>query len=102
MQKPERFGFATCTLPLDDALLRFDNVRGLTGLEKRATPLGERSMHRVSSSVFRFLVDDSGPAAVEYAVLMMVIFLIVIGSIGSLGQTTAALFQSNANKLPPP
>ncbi len=58
-------------------------------------------MSSLGVSVRRFVLSEDGPAAVEYAVMMMVIFLIVIGAIGALGQTTAALFQSNSSKLPP-
>jgi len=59
-------------------------------------------MRILCSGVWRFLREEDGPTAAEYAVMMMVIFLIVIGSIGAVGQTTAAIFQNNASKLPPP
>lgn len=59
-------------------------------------------MQTLGNSVRRFLVSEDGPTAAEYAIMMMVIFLIVIGSIGAVGQTTADIFQDNANKLPPP
>ncbi len=59
-------------------------------------------MRILGDSVLRFLRSEDGPTAVEYAVVMMVIFLIVVGSIGAVGQTTATIFQNNANKLPPP
>ena len=59
-------------------------------------------MRTLCDSVRRFLLSEDGPTAVEYAVMMMVIFLIVIGSIGAVGQTTARIFQNNANKLPAP
>lgn len=59
-------------------------------------------MQTLGNSVRRFLVSEDGPTAAEYAIMMMVIFLIVIGSIGAVGQTTADIFQDNANKLPHP
>lgn len=59
-------------------------------------------MRILRDSVRRFLRSEDGPTAVEYAVVMMVIFLIVAGSIGTFGQATAALFQANSNKLPGP
>ena len=59
-------------------------------------------MQTLGNSVRRFLVSEDGPTAAEYAIMLMVIFLIVIGSIGAVGQTTADIFQDNANKLPPP
>ncbi len=59
-------------------------------------------MRTMCQSVRRFLLSEDGPTAAEYAIMMMVIFLIVIGSIGAVGQTTADIFQNNANKLPPP
>jgi pilus assembly protein Flp/PilA len=59
-------------------------------------------MRTLNDSVRRFLRSEDGPTAVEYAVVMMVTFLIVAGSISSFGQATAALFQANSNKLPGP
>lgn len=59
-------------------------------------------MRTLCDTLRRFLLSEDGPTAVEYAVMMMVIFLIVIGSIGAVGETTSRIFQNNANKLPPP
>ncbi len=59
-------------------------------------------MQTLKDSVRRFLRSEDGPTAVEYAVVMMVTFLIIAGSIGTFGQATAALFQANSNKLPGP
>lgn len=53
-------------------------------------------------AVRRFLQNEDGPTSVEYAVMMMVIFLIVIGAVRAVGQTTASIFQNNARQLPPP
>ena len=44
----------------------------------------------VVSSLFRFVKDEDGPTAVEYAVMLALIIVVCIGAITALG--------SNANK----
>lgn len=47
------------------------------------------------SSILRFLSDESGPAAVEYAVMLALILVVIIGSIQSVGQGTGGLWSNN-------
>lgn len=59
-------------------------------------------MREFLHSVRHFLVDESGPTAVEYLVMMMVIIAVVVGGVGAIGDRTATWFQNNANALPKP
>ncbi len=47
----------------------------------------------------RFLEDESGPTAVEYAVMLALIIIVCIGAIASVGQQTADLWSSNEDGL---
>jgi pilus assembly protein Flp/PilA len=47
----------------------------------------------------RLFRDDAGTAAVEYGLVLALIFLAVIGAIGGLGNSTTASFNSTAGKV---
>lgn len=47
-----------------------------------------------------FLADESGPAAVEYAVMLALILLAAVASIRLLGERAAASFADSAAKMP--
>ena len=47
----------------------------------------------------RFLLDESGPTAVEYAVMLSLILLACFASIGLLGDNTAALWADSDTEL---
>ena len=49
--------------------------------------------------VVRFLSDESGPTAVEYAMLLMLIFLACLSAIILIGQFTAGSFQNSSNSI---
>lgn len=51
------------------------------------------------SQVVRFLRDESGPAAVEYAVMLALILAVIIGSIVTLGQGNGGMWSSNGSAL---
>ena len=55
------------------------------------TPLGDR--------LRRFLADESGPTAVEYAVMLAMIITVCMVAITSVGQQTLQLWQSNETGL---
>ena len=55
------------------------------------TPLGDR--------LRRFLADESGPTAVEYAVMLAMIITVCMAGIGAVGQQTLRLWQSNETGL---
>lgn len=43
-------------------------------------------------SLKRFLAEEDGPTAVEYAVLLGLILMAVVSAIGAFGGTTGAMF----------
>ena len=51
------------------------------------------------NSIKRLLVEESGPTAVEYAVLLALIVVVCLGSIQSLAMSTQASFDSSANAI---
>jgi len=57
------------------------------------------SMKDVSRKVARFLLDDEGPTAVEYALLLLLVFLAVLSAIVLLGQTTASSFEASGDSI---
>jgi pilus assembly protein Flp/PilA len=51
------------------------------------------------SHLQRFLRDESGPTAVEYAVMLALIVVACIGSVNLMAETTADSFDTSANEL---
>jgi len=51
------------------------------------------------SHLKRFLRDESGPTAVEYAVMLALIVAVCIGAIRTAGQATADSFDNSANEI---
>ncbi len=47
----------------------------------------------------RLVVEEDGPTAVEYAVMLALIIVVCVGSIGSLGLSVAANFNDSNDKL---
>lgn len=47
----------------------------------------------------RFLVEEDGPTAIEYAVMMMLIFLAVVSMVQLVGLTTAGSMQNSADLI---
>ncbi len=50
----------------------------------------------VITKIWTFLADEDGPTAVEYAVLVMLVFLVVIGTIQTLGTSLNASFANSS------
>ena len=50
----------------------------------------------------RFLAAEDGPTAVEYAVLLAMIFLVCFTAIELVGVTVSRSFTDTSNKLPAP
>ena len=46
-----------------------------------------------------FLIDESGPTAVEYAVMLGLIIALCIVTIGNVGTEAAGLFEDSDNKM---
>ena len=51
------------------------------------------------SHLKRFLSDESGPTAVEYAVMLALIVVVCIGSVQLMAQRTADSFDTSAAEL---
>jgi pilus assembly protein Flp/PilA len=47
----------------------------------------------------RFLCDESGPTAVEYAVMLSLIVVVCLGSIAAMSNATAESFDTSAEEI---
>jgi len=56
-------------------------------------------MKSLVKKVVRFLENEGGPTAVEYALMLMLIFLAVLTTVVLIGQTTTDNFESSANSI---
>jgi pilus assembly protein Flp/PilA len=56
-------------------------------------------MKPVANSVWRFLVAEDGPTAVEYAVMLALIVVVCLTAIQSIGTNANTTFSSAANAL---
>jgi pilus assembly protein Flp/PilA len=56
-------------------------------------------MNRFSKTLIRFLLDEEGPTAVEYAMLVMLVFLGCLTAITAIGQITAGSFEESCNSI---
>jgi len=56
-------------------------------------------MREFRKSVIRFLLDEEGPTTVEYAMLILLIFLAVLSAITALREATATSLQSSSNSI---
>lgn len=54
----------------------------------------------MKDQILRFLIDEDGPTAVEYAVMLALILLAVIGTVASLGSNlNSSLDDSNTQMV---
>ena len=56
-------------------------------------------MTTLAKKVQRFLKSEDGPTAVEYAVMLLLILLVCIGSVAAFGSTTNAKFGQNSETI---
>ena len=56
-------------------------------------------MSQVISSVQRFLTSEEGPTAVEYAVLMGLIVVAIVGIVGKLATSISGTFNTVSSTL---
>ena len=54
----------------------------------------------IRSSVVRFVKDESGPTAVEYAVMLALIIVVCIGAVTTLGSNASTTFTNVGTALP--
>ena len=52
------------------------------------------------SALKRFLANEDGPTAVEYAVMLALIIVVCLGAISFLGQRASGVFSNVAETLP--
>lgn len=53
----------------------------------------------LSLKVVRFLRDEDGPTAVEYAMLLALILVALISSITAVGNSTSGMWADDSNKI---
>ncbi len=56
-------------------------------------------MAQVVKAMYRLLVSEDGPTAVEYAVMLALIVVVCLAAIGSIGTNAKTTFQSVADSL---
>ncbi|MDP1559842.1 MAG: Flp family type IVb pilin [Pirellulaceae bacterium] len=56
-------------------------------------------MKNFTNQVVRFLKDESGPTAVEYAIMLALIVIVCIGTITTVGNNARTRFQTIATTL---
>ena len=56
-------------------------------------------MNGFAKKVVRFLLEEEGPTAVEYAMAMLLILLACLTAVNVLGQSTANSFESSYNSI---
>jgi pilus assembly protein Flp/PilA len=56
-------------------------------------------MRQIGSALVRFLKDESGPTAVEYAVMLALIIVVCIAAITALGSNANNTFTSVGNAI---
>jgi len=63
-------------------------------LNRKSTKPGQKM-----SAIQRFLRDDGGPTAVEYAVIVALILMTCLGTIKLVGSTTSGIWATNQTRL---
>lgn len=53
----------------------------------------------VFKKIRRFLAEENGPTAVEYAVMIMLVFLAVLSMVQIIGQMTSDSLQDTSDKI---
>ena len=56
-------------------------------------------MKSLAEKAIQFLLDEDGPTAVEYAVMLGLIFLAVVAAITTFGQATSNSFSESSNSI---
>jgi pilus assembly protein Flp/PilA len=59
----------------------------------------EQEMRDVMSKVQRFVVSEDGPTAVEYAVMLGLIVVAIVGVVGSLAKSVSGTFSTVSSSL---
>jgi pilus assembly protein Flp/PilA len=75
------------------------NLRKKPKLDGSIKHPDETIMKSILQPVVRFLKAEEGPTAVEYAVLLLLIFLACINTIVLLGHSTAGCFDHSGHEI---
>ena len=59
----------------------------------------EREMKNFADSIVRFLKEEDGPTAVEYAVMLALIVVVCLGAITTIGTNANATFEAVGNEI---
>jgi pilus assembly protein Flp/PilA len=59
----------------------------------------EHEMRSLISKIQRFVVSEDGPTAVEYAVMLGLIVVAIVGVVGSLATSVSGTFSSVSSAL---
>lgn len=54
---------------------------------------------KFAALTLKFLQDESGPTAVEYAVMLALVLVAVMTAITSVGNTTLSIWTNNSEKI---
>lgn len=65
----------------------------------RYTRRGESCMETWAAKIRRFFVSDHGPTAIEYAVMLALIFMVCLVAINLFGTRTNATFENAAQSI---
>jgi pilus assembly protein Flp/PilA len=66
------------------------------GASTGITPSPEISMR---AKLYQFLHDDSGPTAVEYAMILALILVVLISAITAVGNSTVGVWTNDVNQI---
>ena len=78
---------------------RVPSLRTLGNSRGQRTEIEFPMFASISRSWRRLVRDESGPTAVEYAVMLALIIVVVIGSVRLIGSNSNSAFQSAAQAL---
>jgi pilus assembly protein Flp/PilA len=56
-------------------------------------------MSAIAKRLIRFLKEEDGPTAVEYAVMLALVIVVCLTAIGTLGNQANTTFSATGNKL---
>jgi pilus assembly protein Flp/PilA len=64
-----------------------------------STSIGRFSMRSFAEKFVKFIKEEDGPTAVEYAVMLALIVVVCLGTIGTIGTNANATFTTVAGQL---
>ena len=56
-------------------------------------------MNSFMKKIFRFLAAEDGPTAVEYAMMVLLVFLVCLSAITIIGQSTSSSLQESSSSI---